>query len=90
MNDLLRPSLYGAYHEIVPVSRSRAKRRLPTWSVLSAETGDFFALDRELPLVSEEICWPFWTWRVWFSAGIETTTRAAGRRKCLVMARGRE
>ncbi len=27
MNDLLRPSLYGAYHEIVPVSRASRKHR---------------------------------------------------------------
>ena len=53
MNDLLRPSLYGAYHEIVPVSRG--SRKTETTDVVGpvCETGDFFARDRKLPLVSE-------------------------------------
>ena len=53
MNDLLRPSLYGAYHEIVPVSRE--SRETETTDVVGpiCETGDFFARDRKLPLVSE-------------------------------------
>ena len=76
MNDLVRPSLYGAYHEIVPVSRaSRETSREPSRETKTAgiktagtktteteitdvvgpicETGDFFARDRKLPLVSE-------------------------------------
>jgi diaminopimelate decarboxylase len=53
MNDLLRPSLYGAYHEIVAVSR--ASRETETTDVVGpiCETGDFFARDRKLPVVSE-------------------------------------
>jgi diaminopimelate decarboxylase len=53
MNDLMRPSLYGAYHEIVPVRR--ASRETETTDVVGpiCETGDFFARDRKLPLVSE-------------------------------------
>jgi len=53
MNDLLRPSLYGAYHEIVPVHR--ASRKIETTDVVGpiCETGDFFARNRKLPLVSE-------------------------------------
>jgi diaminopimelate decarboxylase len=53
MNDLLRPSLYGAYHEIVPVSRK--SRETETTDVVGpiCETGDFFARDRKLPLVNE-------------------------------------
>ncbi|MGB6384487.1 MAG: diaminopimelate decarboxylase [Terriglobales bacterium] len=57
MNDLVRPSLYGAYHEIVPVSRASSKTELETeiTDVVGpiCETGDFFARDRKLPLVSE-------------------------------------
>lgn len=57
MNDLVRPSLYGAYHEIIPVSRASYKRELETeiTDVVGpiCETGDFFARDRKLPLVSE-------------------------------------
>jgi len=54
MNDLLRPSLYNAYHEIVPVSSSE-KADLETVDVVGpvCETGDFFARDRELPTINE-------------------------------------
>lgn len=53
MNDLMRPSLYGAYHEIVPVSR--ASREIETTDVVGpiCETGDFFARDRKLPVTEE-------------------------------------
>lgn len=53
MNDLVRPSLYGAYHEIVPVCP--ASREMEITDVVGpiCETGDFFARDRELPLVEE-------------------------------------
>jgi diaminopimelate decarboxylase len=53
MNDLVRPSLYGAYHEIVPVVRS--SNTTETTDVVGpiCETGDFFARDRKLPRVSE-------------------------------------
>ena len=53
MNDLLRPSLYGAYHEIVPVSRESRKTEITDVVGPICETGDFFARDRKLPLVSE-------------------------------------
>jgi diaminopimelate decarboxylase len=54
MNDLLRPSLYGAHHEIVPVIR-RASSQSKKVDVVGpiCETGDFFARDRELPEVAE-------------------------------------
>ena len=48
MNDLIRPSLYQAYHEIVPL-RLRAGRARPVDVVGPVcETGDFFARDRLL------------------------------------------
>jgi diaminopimelate decarboxylase len=53
MNDLLRPSLYGAYHEIVPVSRGSRETEITDVVGPICETGDFFARDRKLPLVSE-------------------------------------
>jgi diaminopimelate decarboxylase len=53
MNDLVRPSLYGAYHEIVPVSRASRKTELTDVVGPICETGDFFARDRKLPLVRE-------------------------------------
>jgi diaminopimelate decarboxylase len=56
MNDLIRPALYGAYHEIVPVVRSTdsaAKGEATDIVGPVCETGDFFARDRELPTVGE-------------------------------------
>jgi len=54
MNDLLRPSLYDAYHEIVPVSQSDASEA-ETVDVVGpvCETGDFFARSRKLPAMEE-------------------------------------
>jgi diaminopimelate decarboxylase len=56
MNDLIRPALYGAYHEIVPVQQPEARSPKPIVCDIVGpicETGDFFARDRELPNVSE-------------------------------------
>lgn len=53
MNDLVRPSLYGAYHEIVPVSRESRQTEITDVVGPICETGDFFARDRKLPLVNE-------------------------------------
>lgn len=51
MNDLIRPSLYQAYHEIIPVERSaRAAEQVDVVGPI-CETGDFFARDRQLPTV---------------------------------------
>jgi diaminopimelate decarboxylase len=56
MNDLIRPALYGAYHEIVPVkSRSHPVDNAETVDIVGpvCETGDFFARDRKLAPVPE-------------------------------------
>jgi diaminopimelate decarboxylase len=52
MNDLLRPVLYEAYHELVPVVR-RAGVERQTADVVGpvCESGDFFARERDLPMV---------------------------------------
>jgi diaminopimelate decarboxylase len=54
MNDLLRPALYKAHHEIVPVLLA-GKRETEKVDVVGpvCETGDFFARDRQLPKVQE-------------------------------------
>jgi diaminopimelate decarboxylase len=49
MNDLMRPTLYGSYHKIIPV-RDRPGERLQADVVGPlCETGDFLALDRDMP-----------------------------------------
>ncbi len=49
MNDLIRPSLYHAHHEIVPVQIASEERE--TCDVVGpvCESGDFFARNREMP-----------------------------------------
>ncbi len=54
MNDLIRPALYGAYHEIEPVCLDDAAPREVVDVVGPiCETGDFLARGRELPRVKE-------------------------------------
>jgi diaminopimelate decarboxylase len=55
MNDLIRPSLYGAFHEIVSVVQSEQSGAREVVDVVGpvCESGDFFARDRELPRAEE-------------------------------------
>ncbi|MGO9519836.1 MAG: diaminopimelate decarboxylase [Candidatus Korobacteraceae bacterium] len=55
MNDLLRPSLYGAYHQIVPVVLNNENQTTEVVDVVGpiCETGDFFARDREIRKLNE-------------------------------------
>jgi diaminopimelate decarboxylase len=54
MNDLIRPALYGAYHEIVPVAlRDGSQKEMADVVGPVCESGDFFARDRELAGVGE-------------------------------------
>jgi diaminopimelate decarboxylase len=50
MNDLIRPTLYDAYHEIQPVRQNAGARAIRV-DVAGpvCETGDYLALDREVP-----------------------------------------
>jgi len=51
MNDLIRPTLYDAFHEIFPVVRKPADAPRITVDVVGpvCETGDYLGLDRDLP-----------------------------------------
>jgi diaminopimelate decarboxylase len=52
MNDLIRPALYHAHHEIIPVRQPAGKSSLVVDVVGPVcESGDFFARDRALPAV---------------------------------------
>src|SRR6266478_672918 len=65
MNDLIRPALYHSYHEIVPVKEPRAvavgeavsfpSKKSKSIDIVGpvCESGDFFALDREMPELRE-------------------------------------
>ncbi len=51
MNDLIRPALYDAFHEIRPVREATKTASISPFDVVGpvCETGDQFARDRELP-----------------------------------------
>ena len=51
MNDLLRPALYDAHHDILPVRQAAAGTPRATYDVVGpvCESTDIFARDRELP-----------------------------------------
>ncbi len=51
MNDLERPSRYQAYHAIAPVTERPGTPMLADVVGPVCETGDFFALDREIARV---------------------------------------
>ncbi len=53
MNDLMRPSLYDAYHEIVPLHKNGAKKIKCDVVGPICESGDYFAKDRRLPLMKK-------------------------------------
>ena len=52
MNDLIRPALYHAHHEIIPIKQPTGKSTL-TADIVGpvCESGDFFARDRAIPVV---------------------------------------
>jgi diaminopimelate decarboxylase len=55
MNDLIRPSMYGAHHDIVPVIEPAAATELQDFDVVGpvCETGDTFAKARPLPPLAQ-------------------------------------
>lgn len=55
MNDLVRPSMYGAHHDIVPVVEPEPATEAQPYDVVGpvCETGDTFAKARPLPRLAE-------------------------------------
>ncbi len=55
MNDLIRPTLYEAHHEIQPVREPRPGAESFVADVVGpiCESGDYLALDRRMPVVRE-------------------------------------
>jgi len=53
MNDLIRPSLYGSYHEIQPVTPKGREKIIADIVGPICESGDFLAKDREIEKVSQ-------------------------------------
>jgi diaminopimelate decarboxylase len=55
MNDLIRPALYQSYHEIVPVEEASTSGSTEKIDIVGpvCESGDFFALNREMPELHE-------------------------------------
>jgi diaminopimelate decarboxylase len=49
MNDLIRPALYSAHHEILPLRQAEGNKLRADVVGPVCETGDFLARDRELP-----------------------------------------
>ena len=49
MNDLIRPTLYDAWHEILPVTKGDPRQMRYDIVGPVCETGDFMAKDREMP-----------------------------------------
>ena len=89
MNDLIRPALYQAHHEIVPLRPRAGKARVVDVVGPICESGDFFAHDRALPrlepgdLVAILDAGP----TAWRKA--RTTTRGCVRQRCWSRARRR-
>jgi diaminopimelate decarboxylase len=52
MNDLPRPAMYQAFHQIVPLSLKDKAEQVMTWEVVGpvCESGDWIGHDRELAL----------------------------------------
>ena len=58
MNDLIRPSLYQAYQEIIPViEKSEPKQAAKVYDIVGpiCETGDFLGKDRSLSLAQNDL-----------------------------------
>ncbi len=55
MNDLIRPALYGAHHEVLPVREDAGEAQVADLVGPVCESGDFFARDRSLAASSGDL-----------------------------------
>tara|TARA_Y100000588_G_C14244924_1_gene921014 strand:- start:239 stop:1501 length:1263 start_codon:yes stop_codon:yes gene_type:complete len=55
MNDLIRPTLYDGYHEVIPVMQSRLGAEQAVCDIVGpiCESGDYLAKDRMLPIFEQ-------------------------------------
>ena len=53
MNDFMRPSLYGAYHDLVPVKKATPKKAYHVVGPI-CETSDCFGSGRKLPILKQD------------------------------------
>ncbi len=56
MNDLLRPALYSAWQEIIPLNQL-SPAEMNTWDIVGpvCETGDFLGKDRSLKIAQGDL-----------------------------------
>ncbi len=55
MNDLIRPSLYGAYQQILNCTRRDGTEKVDIVGPV-CESGDFFAKDRDISITEQGDC----------------------------------
>ncbi len=53
MNDIIRPALYNAYHEIIPIAEKDGEMETVDIVGPICETGDFLGKSREMPVLKE-------------------------------------
>lgn len=77
MNDLMRPALYGAYHEIVAVDAREAPETLYDVVGPVCESGDFFGRERSLTIEQNDLLAILSAGAYGFSMASHYNTRAA-------------
>ena len=57
MNDFIRPSLYGSFHNALPIIENDKERPIESYDVVGpiCETGDFFIKDFKTSQLLERI-----------------------------------